>query len=405
MTRKRTLLLLGGSRYLEPVIESAHSLGLRVVTCDYLPDNWAHQHSDEYVNVSVVDRDAVLAVARSVRADGIMSFACDPGVVTAAYVAECMGLPFQGPYESVCTLQDKGLFRSFLADNGFRTPRSRRYRSAAEAVLDAGSIGWPVMVKPVDSAGSKGVTRVDCVEELSTATAEAERISTSGAVMIEEFISFEGYHSSTDPFTVDGELVFCTYSDQLFDSGADNPYTPSLIVWPSTMADAYQAELTGELQRLACLLELGTGIYNVETCVGADSVPYLMEVSPRGGGCRIAELQRMAYGVDLVGAEVRKAVGLPVGDLSWHEPDGAWCELVVHATAGQAGRLERIDIDPQVRSNNVMLDGITARPGDEVRPFTGANMALGDLFLRFDSREELDDMVSCSREWLRVVVS
>ena len=120
----KTLLLLGGSRYLLPVIREAKALGCRVITCDYLPDNIAHRYSDEYANVSIVDREAVLALARERKIDGVMSFACDPGVVTAAYVAEKMGLPNVGPLASVELLQDKGRFRRFLEENGFPVPRA-----------------------------------------------------------------------------------------------------------------------------------------------------------------------------------------------------------------------------------------------------------------------------------------
>ncbi len=89
----KKLMLLGGSRYLLPVIEAAHKLGLYVITCDYLPDNMAHKYADEYCNISIIEKDAVLECAVEHQIDGIMSFACDPGVVTAAYVAEKMGLP------------------------------------------------------------------------------------------------------------------------------------------------------------------------------------------------------------------------------------------------------------------------------------------------------------------------
>ena len=118
-SNKRKLMILGGSRYAIPVIDKAHELGCYVITCDYLPDNIAHKYSDEYCNISIIDKEAVLQKAKELKIDGITSFACDPGVVTAAYVAEKMGLPFQGSYESTCILQDKGLFRKFLKDNGF----------------------------------------------------------------------------------------------------------------------------------------------------------------------------------------------------------------------------------------------------------------------------------------------
>ena len=65
----KKLLLLGGAQYLLPVIEEAHKLGLYVITCDYLPDNIAHKHSDEYRNVSIIDKDAVLSTARELGID------------------------------------------------------------------------------------------------------------------------------------------------------------------------------------------------------------------------------------------------------------------------------------------------------------------------------------------------
>lgn len=398
----KRLLLLGGSHYLLPVIEAAHANGIQAITMDYLPDNVAHQYSDEYVNVSVTDKDAVLNAAKELNIDGVMSFACDPGVVSAAFVAEKLGLPFQGSYEAVCTLQDKGSFRSFLRDNGFSTPWSKRYTRVQEALDDADSFQWPIIVKPVDSAGSKGVTRLDEQRGLKAAAEHALSYSQEGAFIIERFLTFKGYHSSTDPFIVDGDLRFCTFSDQLFDKEAENPYTPSLIIWPSTMEDVHQKKLTDEIQRLMNLLGMSTGIFNIETCVDVDDIPYLMEVSPRGGGCKIAELQKLAYGVDLIDAEVKKAVGIPVGLINQTECDGVWCEMVVHAEPGKSGILQQVEIDPSIRKNHLVVEDIVAKQGDKVEPFTGANMALGDLFLRFDTRDELNDIMAHASEWLRV---
>lgn len=396
----KKLLLLGGSRYLIPVIEKAHELGIYVITCDYLPDNDAHSFSDEYKNISIIDKEAVLEAAETLNIDGIMSFACDPGVVTAAYVAEKMGLPFQCSYESASILQDKGLFRKFLTENGFNCPHAKRYVDLREPFEDIDFFNWPVIVKPVDSAGSKGVNRVDKPEDLEEAINIAVSVSHNGAFIIEDFIIFEGHHSSADPFTVDGKLKFITYSDQLFDVEADNPYTPAYIIWPSSMNNNYQKLLTEETQRLMYLLGMRTGIYNIESCVGIDGKPYIMEVSPRGGGCKIAELQRMAFKTDLIEAEVRKAVGMPLGNIHQTDCDGCWCEMVVHAKPGQAGILKEIHIAPEIRDKYVKIIDISAKKGDYVKPFTGANMALGDMFLKFDSREELDEIMSKSDDWL-----
>ena len=168
------------------------------------------------------------------------------------------------------------------------------------------------------------------------------------------------------------------------------------------MKQKHQDILTSETQRLMQLLNMKTVIYNIETCVGTDGKPYIMEVSPRGGGCKIAELQRMAYGIDLIENEVRKAVGMPLLDIGQAECNGYWCEMVIHAQPGQRGVLREIRIDPEVGKKYVKLVDLSAKPGDTVLPFTGANMSLGDMFLRFDSREELDEIVAKSSEWLHV---
>lgn len=186
--KKKKLMLLGGLRYLLPVIEEAHKLDIHVITVDYLPDNIAHKYSDEYHNVSIIDKEAVLSLARKLEIDGIMSFAVDPGVVTAAYVAENMGLPFQGPYESVRILQDKALFRRFLTENGFNVPKAKGYENIDDALNDVDFFNWPVIVKPVDSAGSKGVTRVDRPEDLAKAVEYALSESHSGNFIMEDFL-------------------------------------------------------------------------------------------------------------------------------------------------------------------------------------------------------------------------
>lgn len=396
----KKLMLLGGSSYLEAVIKTAHELGIYVITADYCPDNIAHKISDEYCNVSVVDKDEVLKIAMNKHIDGIMSFACDPGVTTAAYVAEKMNLPFQGSYESTCILQDKGKFRKFLADNNFNVPKAKKYFSIEDAMLDAETFDYPVIVKPVDSAGSKGVTKIDSKDQIEYAANLALKFSISKSFIIEKFITFDGFHSSTDVFTVEGKVKFCTYSDQLFDKHADNPYTPAYIIWPSTMKEENQKYLTSEIQRLMTLLKMKTGIYNIETCVGIDGKPYIMEVSPRGGGCKIAEIQNYAYNVNLIELEIKNAVGLHINEIHQSACDGCWCELVVHSE--RSGILENIFIRDDIKTNNLKVKNLTANKGDYVHSFTGANQSLGDIFIRFNTRKDLDQALLTQNDWLKV---
>ena len=203
--KQKKLMLLGGLRYLLPVIEEAHKLGVYVITADYLPDNIAHKYSDEYCNVSIIDKEAVLKEAQRLQIDGILSHAVDPGVTTAAYVAEKMGLPFQCSYKVACILQDKSLFRQFLSENDFNCPHAKGYTNIEEALKDVDYFSWPVIVKPVDSAGSKGVTKVEKKGSLKAAIEIALQSSISKHFIIEDFLDKVGAQSSADIFSVKGK--------------------------------------------------------------------------------------------------------------------------------------------------------------------------------------------------------
>lgn len=397
----KKLLLLGGARYLLPVIEAAHKLGIYVITCDYLPDNIAHKYSDQYLNVSIIDKDAVLEAAKKEKIDGIMSFATDPGVVTAAYVAEKMGLPAAGSYESVSILQDKGRFRKFLTENGFVVPHARSYESVLEAQKDTDYFNWPVIVKPVDSAGSKGVTKVDSPENLEKSIKYALEFSHSNKFIVEDFIEKKGCSSDSDCFSVDGKLVVATFSSQRFDAKAENPYAPMAYSWPSTFTEEHEEELKSELQRLLKLLDMKSSIYNVETREGVDGRAYIMEVSPRGGGNRLAEMVRYATGMDLITASVKAAVGMPITDLEQKDYDGSWAEYVLHSI--EEGLFEEVWIAPEFKDKVVELD-VWTKPGDEVHPFTAANFAIGTVVLRFDSEEEMEEAMLHMCDYIKVIV-
>lgn len=401
-SKPKKILLLGGLRYLLPVIEAAHKLGIYVITCDYIPDNIAHKYSDEYHNVSIVDKDAVLTLAKELSIDGIMSFAVDPGVTTAAYVAEQMGLPHSGSFESVSILQNKAEFRHFLEINGFNVPRSRGYDNYLNALKDKDYFDWPVIVKPVDSAGSKGVTRVDEVSNLESAINHAIDNSMSKQFIIEEFIEKDGCSSDSDCFSVDGHLKFVSFSAQHFDENASNKYAPAAYSWPSTMSKVHEYELTSEIQRLLTLLKLRTSIYNVETRIGKNGKPYIMEVSPRGGGNRLAEMLRNATGVDMITNAVRAAVGMEIVGVEQKPYNGHWAEIILHAN--KCGIFRGLELNTNFPGEIIERD-IWVKQGDKVDVFEGANNAIGTLILKFKNHDEMERSISNPARWLNISIN
>lgn len=401
---KKKLMLLGGLRYLLPVIEAAHRHGIYVITVDYLPDNIAHRYSDEYHNLSIIDKDAVLALAQELQIDGIMSFAVDPGVVSAAYVAEKMGLPFQCSYESACVLQDKSKFRKFLADNGFNVPNACGYSENDDALKELDYFNWPVIVKPVDSAGSKGVTRVDDPADLPAAIAHALECSPSRHYIIEDFLEKAGFSSDTDSFSVDGDLVFCTFNNQYFDNDAENEYTPAAYSWPSSMSQDLQNELRSELQRLLTLLDMKTGLYNIETRLCTNGKAYIMEVSPRAGGNRLAEMLKYVTGEDIIERATLAAVREPFQPISRGADKTRQhiVEIILHAN--QPGHFSQLEISPELKSVMVEED-LWVKSGTKVETFTGANMAIGTLAFKANSQDDVARIINLAKQQVKVIVS
>lgn len=399
--KQKKLMLLGGIRYLLPVIKAAHEQGYYVITADYLPNNIAHQYSDEYVNVSIIDKEAVLKVAREKGIDGIMSFGVDPGVIAASYVQNEMGLPSFGPFESVEILQHKDKFRAFLAENDFNVPWAFGFSSEAEAWELRDKFTYPLIVKPTDSAGSKGCTRVDSEDGLMAAIQYAFKFTISGHIIIEEFLEKKGCSSDTDSYAQDGQLKFVSFSAQRFDANAVNPYTPSAYSWPSTFTMEEEEYLTSEIQRLITLLNMKTSVFNIEVRVATNNKPYIMELTPRGGGNRLCEMLRYATGVDMITAITRAMVGDEPEIIEQKPYNGNWAEIILHAD--KDGEFVELQIDPALPAE-VVEEDLWVNPGDFVHGFEAANDAIGTLVLRFENADDLEQAMTNQGEWLKIIV-
>ena len=391
--KSKKLMLLGGSRYLSPVIKAARQLGAYVITCDYLPDNYAHKLSDEYCNISIINKEAVLNAAMRLEIDGIMSFACDPGVVTAAYVQEKMGLP-GNPYESVAILQQKDLFRDFLTRHNFNVPKAGGFSSFEEVPERIKDFRWPLIVKPVDAAGSKGITVITSPDQLNHAFSIAMQYSIGKRVVIEEFIEKVGCSTDSDCFSVDGKLVFVSYSAQRFDECSENPYAPAAFSWPSTMTEDQENILTSELQRLLTLLNMRTSIYNVEARVGTDGKVYIMEVSPRGGGNRLAEMVRLATGGDMITAAVIAALG-GSPEIRQREYQGHWAEVILHSQ--RAGRFVSLDVCDKIKPYVHEID-LWVNKGQPIEKFRSASQSLGTMILKFPDSATMEKAICRASE-------
>jgi carbamoylphosphate synthase large subunit len=298
-------------------------------------------------------------------------------------------------------VQNKGLFRAFLEKHNFNVPKSRTYTDVNKAVQDFSFFDLPVMVKPVDSAGSKGVMKVNRNKDLFEAMQNALSFSPSKTFIIEDFLEGKTYSSDSDSFSVKGEFSFISFSNQRFDPKSPNPFTPSAYSWPSSISEENQTYLKSELQRLIDLLQMQSSIYNIEVREATNGKAYIMEVSPRGGGNRLSEMLKFATHTDLIALAIKAAVGDEITNVSQPKYNGSWAEIILYSY--ESGYFKELVID-SILDNNIKEVDLWVKEGDKISSFTGANEAVGTLVLKFDDSSKLEAIVSDYTKYIKILV-
>lgn len=398
----KKILLLGGSAQQIVAIETAKRLGYYTVLCDYLPDNPGQHHADRFYLVSTIDKEAVLKVAQDEKVDGVLAYASDPAAPTAAFVAEKLGLP-GNPFRSVEILCNKDQFRNYLSEHGFCTPVARGYSDPAEAIADLqnGVFRFPSIIKPADSSGSKGVSRIDSADQAESLIQYAMSFSRGKRVIVEEWVEKFGYQIAGDGLSVNGKLVFRYFANDHFNAKSVNPFVPISASFPYNMPKEVQDKIHDTIQDLLTSLDMKTCNYNFDMRIDRDYNVYLMEVAPRDGGNYIPDVIRHATGIDLVEYAVRGAMNEDIV-LPDYQPEGFWSYFAVHSY--ESGTLKEIRIAPDVAEKHIAENHILVKPGDQISAFTGANTTLGILIMKFDSMEQMLDMMDHPDNWINVEV-
>ncbi|MDR5891915.1 ATP-grasp domain-containing protein [Halomonas mongoliensis] len=390
----KKILFLGAAPAQLPPIYYALEQCYYVVTCDYLPDNPGHRIAHESYPISTTDRDGVLALARSLSIDGIVAYAADSGAPTAAYVAEKLGLP-GNPYDAVCTLTRKDRFRTLLQRLGFKVPRSAAFDSLAAARVWSKRLRLPIYVKPVDAAGSRGITILDSLAGLDAAFMNAQCYSRAKMVVVEESIEKVGCQVDSDAFIVDGKLKFWLWADAHFDPSVAPP-NPIANSYPSTIDPRCGERAAAQLQEIISHLGMRNGALNVEFLVDADGEVWFLEVAPRNGGDCIPDVIKHATGVDLVKYTVDAALGMGCQTLGNVTPSGYWSNYIIHPP--EQGLLTGIWISEALKKR-VVNERLWVKPGMPMKS------PIGVLILRFRGAREMQGMLEDMHSHIRVEYS
>ena len=393
----KKILVLGCSAQQIVAIKTAQKLGYYTVLCDYLPDNPGQYEADKFYLVSTTDKDAVLEVARNEQVDGVLAYASDPAAPTAAYIAEKLGLS-GAPYHSVETLCNKDQFRKFLIENGFSTPKAKGYASAEDALKEKENFEFPIIIKPVDSSGSKGATVLQTEDGLKNALDFAFSFSRCHRIIVEHFIEKKHpYLIGGDVFIENGKIVLWGLLNCHRDNCV-NPLVPVGKSYPLQLEDEDIQHVKETLSSMVEKLRISNGSMNVELVVDKSNRVWPIDVGPRSGGNMIPDLLGDMFGVDIAEMSVKAAMGAAIkGNI--HEPNGFYATHNLHSNKN--GIYKDILFSPEIEPY-IYRKYLYKKLGDEVEYFDNAAKCLGIVFFKFPDETTMKKILEHVNELITV---
>lgn len=396
----KSILLLGGSTQQIPAIEYANKQGYCTVLCDYLPDNPGKKYAEKFYCVSTTDKDTILELAKNEKVDGIVAYASDPAAPTAAYVAEKLRLP-TNPYKSVITLAFKDKFREFLKENQFHCPKAKGFSSLESAKEEIIQFSFPVMVKPIDSSGSKGVSKVEKLEDFEKAYKIALDNSRGKNIIIEEFIEQDHeYMIGGDCFVINGEVIYWGLLNCHRDPKV-NSLVPVGKSYPLLISEERVEQVKKEIQRVVDLLHIKFGSFNIEVMIDSKERVFLIEMGPRNGGNMIPDFLKIIHNIDLIGATIESAIGNQKFQIQEESNTSFYATHNLHTDKN--GLFDNIQYKNGIE-DKIIKEVIYKKKGDKVHYFDGANKAIGIVFLKFNTQQEQMEFINNPENWIEVTI-
>lgn len=370
--RKPVALVLGGTTPHVALIEHLKLRGYYTVLVDYHENPPAKRLADEHIRASTLDQAVVLAIAKSKGAQLVISACIDQANVTACFVAEQMGLPHPYSYETALNTSDKTRMKQIMAAKGIPTARFVIITLPDQA--HSHGLPYPVIVKPADSNGSKGVRRVDRPDDLFEAVSDAFSITRCGRIIIEEFC--KGDEISVDCYVAGGKthtIMMRRKYNMIDASGAVIQCYASVA--PAVVGSNLAARIDGICESIAINFNITTSSLLVQLMVNNDDIN-VIEFAPRVGGGLSYRTVHLNTGFDILDATINSYFGIESA-VNYHPPLRLYAANNVYAKPGYFGEIRGF--------SNLLTDGIISDYFQhKTRGMTvGAEMASKDRIASF----------------------
>lgn len=391
--RKKKLLIVGGGYADIPLILSAKKLGYHVITSGNRPNDLGHKYSDEYRGADFSDCEAILTLAKTLKIDAICASCNDFSAITCAYVAEQLGLPGHDPYDISQLIHHKDQYRLFAISHGIKTPNAKGFININEALNGIESLNYPLIIKPVDLTGGKGISTITAMDQLQFALQKAFDASRAKRVIVEEFVT--GGRHGFSIFLRDRHVVFFFSDNEHYYL---NPFLVSAASTPGNVSPDVEHKLCAEAEKIASLLSLTTGIFHIQYILHKGE-PIIIEICRRAPGDLYIKLVEHATDVAYSDWIVKASCGLNCEGLNHKEPNGFYtrhCMMSAHS-----GKIKNIIFDAKIKKN--IIDKLMWwKKGDQVIDVMTSKF--GIVFLKFDSKDEMMDKTERMHDLIRVKI-
>ena len=303
MSEKKKIAIIGAALFQEPAIVKAKEMGLETHVFAWASGDRGEKIADYFYPISIREKDQILEECRRIGIDGIVSIASDLAMETVNYIAEKMGLA-GNTLEATELSTNKHMMRNAFEAGGDPSPRSM----LVDATVDPNTIdfSYPLIAKPTDRSGSRGIQKVQNLVQLKYAIHKAREYSFENKAVVEEFVGGDEY--SIEYISYKGNHYFLS-ATQKMTTGAPN-FIETGHRQPAPLDDATIERIKQISEHALDTLKLENGAAHVELKIDGDDI-WLIEIGGRMGGDFIgSDLIQLSTGYDFVRAVIDVAMGV-----------------------------------------------------------------------------------------------
>ncbi len=300
----KKIAIMGASYLQNPLILKAKEMGLETHVFAWKCGDIGEKTADFFYPISLIEKEQILEKCRVIQPDAVCTIASDLAGAVVNYVANGLGLPANSP-QSIGPCTNKFLMREAMEKAGVSVPRHICVSAGEKIVLPEGML-FPVIVKPTDRSGSRGIMKVETPDGLAEAVQVSAGQSFEKKAVIEEFIEGPEYSVESVSFGRKHTMVAVT---KKFTTDAPH-FIETGHMEPSDLTHEQIERVRETVCSALDALGITLGISHSELRIGVDGMPRMIEVGARmGGDCIGSHLVRLSTGRDFVRMAIQAALG------------------------------------------------------------------------------------------------